>query len=215
MKFLSKIDIKTLLILVLLVIIVLMRACGDNNYGINTNQGETVNVDGKPHIVIKHTRDTTYLKKDTVIYRKGKDIYRDSIVYVDVPMKVDTTEILKDYFASVSYKDTIQLNDSLGSILISDLISKNRIQNRKVSASINQKIINDTLILKEKPRRQLYVGVNTSANKQELFNSVGAGLLYKDRKDKIFSLGVGLQQQNSTYIPYLQGGLYWKIKLKD
>lgn len=216
MKFISKLDVKTLLIIVLIIIIVLMRACGDGGSNISSTPGQTVNVDGKPHVIIRHTRDTMYVKKDTVIYRKGKDIYHDVPVYVEVPKDVDTTEILKDYFASVTYKDTINLNDSLGSINITDVISKNRIQERKFTASINKTIIKDTIILKEKPRRQLYVGVNTSVVRQDLFNSVGAGLLYKDRKDKVFSLGLGVQQSPSVNLtPYIQGGIYWKIKLKE
>lgn len=214
MKFLTKIDIKTLLILVLIVVIVLMRACdgGKNN---TTTPGQTVNVNGKPYVVIKHTRDTQYIPKNVVKYKKGETIYRDTPIYIDIPSDVDTFEILKDYYSKITYRDSITLDDSLGNITITDVISKNRIFDRKLVANINKMVITDTVILKEMARRQMYIGVNSSFTKENFVNSVGAGLLYKDRKDKVFSLGVGMQTYNNTLIPYLQGGLYWKIKLKN
>lgn len=209
-----KLDIKTLLILVLIAVILFMRAC-DGRKNITSKPGDVVNVDGKPHIVVKHTRDTVYIPKQTIVYKKGEDIYHEVPVYVEIPNDVDTTEILKDYFASVTYKDTIKLNDNLGEIKLTDVISKNRIQDRKFEANVKQQIIRDSIILKEKVRRQLYIGINSSFTSQNFVNSVGTGFIYKDKKDKVFLFGVGAQQSpSSTLTPYIQGGLYWKIKLK-
>lgn len=213
-KLFSKFDIKDILIFVLIIVILLMRACGGKTTN-TTNPGQTVNVNGTPHVIIKHVIDTQYIRKDTVIYKKGKDMYHETPVYVELPNDVDTASILKDYYSSVTYKDTIKLNDSLGVVRITDVISKNKIQNRTFSASINKIVIRDTLILKEKPRRQLYVGVNTSFTQLNVVNGVGVGLIYKDRKDKVFSAGVGIQQTRPMILtPYVQGGLYWKIKLR-
>ena len=216
-KFLCKIlklDIKTLLILVLIAVILLMRAC-DGRKNITSKPGDVVNVDGKPYVVVKHTRDTIYIPKKTVVNKKGEDIYHEVPVYVEIPKDVDTAEILKDYFASVTYKDTIKLNDNLGEIRLNDVISKNRIQDRKFEADVKQQIIRDSIILREKVRRQVYIGINSSFTSQNFVNSVGTGFIYKDKKDKVFLLGVGAQQSpSSTLTPYIQGGLYWKIKLK-
>lgn len=209
-----KLDIKTLLIIILIITILLMRAC-DRPNDVTTTNGGTVKVDGKPYTIVKHTTDTIYVPKNIVVYKKGQDIYHDIPVYVNVPKDVDTNEILKDYFASVTYTDTITLTDSLGQIKITDVVSKNRIQDRKFEANIKEKIIRDSIILKEKARRQLYFGINGSFTQQSFINSVGVGFIYKDKKDKVFLLGVGAQQNPTTTLtPYVQGGLYWKIKLK-
>jgi hypothetical protein len=37
--------------------------------------------------------------------------------------------------------------------------------------------------------------------------------MYQTPKNKIFGLGVGLQN-GSTITPYVNGSVYWKIKLK-
>ena len=212
-KILCKIDLKTLLILLLIIVIVLMRACGGD--GESTKPGQTVYVQGKPYEVIKHVRDTVYVDKKTVITKSGKDIYHDVPVYIEVPKKIDTAQILKEYYSSVTYKDTLKLNDNLGEIKITDVISKNKIESRTFVADVKERTIIDTLILKEKLKRQLYFGINSSFNKIDVVSSVGAGFMYKDKKDKVFTLGVGLQQAApNTLTPYLQGGLYWKIKLK-
>ena len=60
-------------------------------------------------VVITHI-DTVVQVKDTTIYKKGKDIRHDSIIYVEVPVdrKIDTAAILKDYFAKVVYRDTLK-----------------------------------------------------------------------------------------------------------
>jgi hypothetical protein len=57
----------------------------------------------------------------------------------------------------------------------------------------------------------MFVGFQMGLDKKDIFNYGGLGLLYKDKKDKIFSLGIGI---NSNQMPTIMGGVYWKIKLK-
>jgi hypothetical protein len=50
-------------------------------------------------------------------------------------------------------------------------------------------------------------------------NSVGAGLLINSKSDKIYNLGIGVNNRttdgtNGEFTPYIRGGVYWKIKLK-
>ena len=52
-----------------------------------------------------------------------------------------------------------------------------------------------------------------------MVSNVGAGLLIKTKKDKIYNLGVGVSNRvtdgtNGTLSPYIGGGVYWKIKFK-
>ena len=209
---LSIIDTKTLFILLLILVIVLMRACGGNK---TISTDNIIYVQGKPYEVIKHVRDTVFVPKTTIITKKGDDIYHEVPVYIEVPKNVDTFQILKEYYANVTYKDTLILNDSLGDVKITDVISKNRIKSRNFIANVKERTITDTLILKEKSKRQLYFGINTTFNKQDIIGSAGVSFLYKDKNDKVFTLGIGTQQtQSNILIPYIQGGTYWKIKIK-
>ena len=40
------------------------------------------------------------------------------------------------------------------------------------------------------------------------------GILYKDKKDKMWGLDVGALNVNSTIQPYIGGSMYWKISFK-
>ena len=127
-----------------------------------------------PIIVI--TTDTLEIKHDSLIYRKGKDIRKDTIIYdtISVSTLVDTLAILKEYFAKHIYKDTINIQD--GTIAITDTISKNAIFGRSVSASIKHKIIKEVreLRIPYQPKGELYIGGNATTK-----GTLGAGLIYK------------------------------------
>lgn len=202
----NKIDFKTIIIVVLVIIILLMRTCTPS-----PKTGETVYVGGKPYEVIKKVIDTQYVPKSFVVMKKGKDIYHDTTIYVSVLQNIDTTVILKDYFAQNIFKDTLNLKDKLGYISIIDTIQKNNIFGRSYNAKVNQIIIKDTTILKEKLRNQVYVGGNLGTDNTGLFNYFGPSILLKTKTDKIYNLGVGINNNKGFSI---QGGMYWKIKLK-
>lgn len=202
----NKIDFKTIIIVVLVIIILLMRTCTPS-----PKTGETVYVGGKPYEVIKKVIDTQYVPKSFVVMKKGKDIYHDTTIYVSVLQNIDTTVILKDYFAQNIFKDTLNLKDKMGYISIIDTIQKNNIFGRSYNAKVNQIIIKDTTILKEKLRNQVYVGGNLGTDNTGLFNYFGPSILLKTKTDKIYNLGVGINNNKGFSI---QGGMYWKIKLK-
>ena len=92
--------------------------------------------------------DVRYIKGDSIPYKvyenkpvPYKVVYRDTVtaydttildgdtVYVQVP--VDTALILRDYFATVIYADTVK-NDSSALIVINETLTKNRIASRQV-----------------------------------------------------------------------------------
>lgn len=206
-KDLLKIDLKTVIILVLVAVILLMRACGS----ISFDKGKTVYIDGKPFEVVKHTTDTQYVPKRYTVTKKGEDIYHDTTIYVNVPQDVDTANILKEFYAKNVYKDTLRLKDSLGYVTLTDTIQKNSILVRTFDAKVNQMIIKDSVILKEKLRNQIYIGGNLGAQTNGVFNYFGPSVLLKTKTDKIYNLGAGINNNNGISV---QGGLYWKIKLK-
>ena len=204
---LLKLDLKTLLIIALVLIVILMRACGDG--GSNT-PGETIKVDGKKYEVLNRTVDTLKVPVKTVEYRKGKEIYVETPIYVEIPAKVDTLSILKDYYAKRVYIDTLKLKDDLGFIVVNDTVSQNSLLGRMWDAQVNKTTIKEQIIVKELPRNQVYIGLVGGFDKQNIVNFAGPSLLLKTKKDKIYSIGVGYSGDKSVSI---QGGIYWKIKL--
>ena len=166
-------------------------------------------IDGKPYEVIKHTIDTVDIVKTKVVTKKGEDIYHDSTIYVPIPMNVDTLQIIKEYFAKNVYKDTLQLPDSLGSVYVQDTISKNKIESRKYTASVKQRTIKETLIVKDLPKSHIYYGLNMSLDKPNFVHSIGGGLMLQTKTDKIYSLSVGV---TSNLTPVIGTSLYWKLK---
>ena len=183
--------------------------------------GRTVRIDGKKYEVIKHDIDTFEVVKTKVVTKKGADIYHETIVEKEViiPAVVDTAALLKDYYSKVLYKDVLVLPDSLGTVAVTDTISQNKILGRTFDAKVKERTIKETLIVKEPARNQVYYGLNGGFNKADVVSSVGAGIMLKTKKDKIyqFTLGVNNRVVDGTtggFSPYVGFGTYWKIKVK-
>ena len=202
--------------IVLLIVIVVFQQCGGNK----TKTGEIVKVDGKKYELIKHEIDTFEIVKTKVVTKKGEDIYHETIKEVIIPTIVDTQALLQDFFAKNIYKDTLQLPDSLGTIAMIDTITQNKILGRTFNASVKQRVIKETTIVKELPKTQVYYGFMGGFNKVDVVSSIGAGALIKTKKDKIYQLGIGVVNKvgsdgtNGVLSPFINGGVYWKIKFK-
>ena len=183
--------------------------------------GKKVFIAGKAYEVIKHEIDTIDIVKTKVVTKKGEDIYHETIVEKEViiPTVIDTMALLKDYYSKVLYKDTLVLPDSLGIVALNDTISQNKILGRTFNASVKQRTIKETTIVKELPKTKLFYGLEGGFNKADFVSSVGAGVLINTKKDKIYQLGLGVTNQttdgvNGGFTPYVRGGVYWKLKLK-
>jgi len=183
--------------------------------------GKKVFVNGKAYEVIKHDIDTIDIVKTKVVTKKGEDIYHETIKH-DTAIKlinVDTVALLHDYFAKNIYKDTLHLPDSLGIVSLIDTITQNKILGRTFNASVKQRTIKETMIVKELPKTKVFYGLEGGFNKADFVSSVGMGVLINTKKDKIFQLGLGVNNKttdgtNGGFTPYVRGGVYWKIKLK-
>jgi hypothetical protein len=104
-------------------------------------------------------------------------------------------------------------------VAVTDTISQNKILGRTFNASVKQRTIKETTIVKELPKTQVYYGFTGGFNKEDVVSNVGTGLLIKTKSDKIYQIGVGVANRvtdgtNGTLSPYIGGGVYWKIKLK-
>jgi hypothetical protein len=183
--------------------------------------GKKVFIAGKAYEVIKHEIDTVDIVKTKVVTKKGEDIYHETIVEKEVliPAVIDTAALLKDYYSKVLYKDVLVLPDSLGTVAVTDTISQNKILGRTFNANVKQRTIKETTIVKELPKTKVFYGLEGGFNKADFVSSVGAGVLINTKKDKIYQLGVGVDNRttdgtNGSFSPYLRGGVYWKIKFK-
>lgn len=194
------------IIVILVIIILLMRSCN----GGDPKPGNIIKVDGKKYEVIKHTIDTQYVKTTKTVVKEGATIYVEKPVYVDVPTNVDTTSILKDYFAKYPYKDTLQLNDSLGYIAVLDTIFKNKIYKRTWDAHVNKITVKETTIVKELPRIQVFAGFDLGFEYYKTGNA-GIDLTLKTKKDNLYRIGIGM---NTRLNPTFQFGMLWKISLR-
>ena len=179
------------LIIVALVIIIFMISKG--LYAPNLRPIEIIKID-----TIESVHDTT-------IYKPGKKILKDTTIYDTTYLlaKIDTGEILKDYFAKNVFKDTISFAE--GSVSLVDTISQNKILGRIFKASITQKTIHVTRELRTPPpppKAALYWGI--MATKQDEKFGYGGGLMYKTANKGIFQL-------NYTNNRQIQVGYYSKI----
>jgi len=198
----KKIDFKTIIIVGLIITIFCLRFCNVKP------EGKIVTIDGKSYEVIKHTVDTLYVPTVQTVYKRGKDIYREVPVYVELPGRIDTVEVITDYYSKVVYKDTLKLKDSLGYVSITDTIFKNSILGRVWDSHINKITINDRMIVKELPKNQFYLGGKLGLNNNTVFTSFGPSVMLKTKKDRVFSVGVGLGPNKTVQY---QGGVYIKL----
>jgi len=185
------------------------------------NIGKTTVVDGKRYEIIKEIHDTTELEKVKTLWKKGIDIVHTTIVH-DTAIKlvnVDTAALLHDYFAKNIYNDTLRLPDSLGFVFLNDTITKNKIEGRKFTAKVKERVINNTTIVKELPKTKMFYGLEGGFNKADVISHLGMGLLINTKSDKIYQLGIGVANRTTDgtsgkLSPYIGGGVYWKIRLK-
>jgi hypothetical protein len=97
----------------------------------------------------------------------------------------------------------------LGTIDVTDTISRNKIIGRKWNAQIKEKTITNTTIVKELPKNQVYAGISGVVGNSNVL--VGPQLTLKTKKDNIYGLNVYLDNNLNKYIGF---NLAWKIKLK-
>jgi hypothetical protein len=183
------------------------------------NIGKTIMVAGKPYEVIKEIHDTTEVTKTKVVTKKGADIVHETIKEVKIPAVVDTAALLHDYFTKNIYKDTLRLPDSLGYVFLTDTITKNQILGRTFNARVKQRVITNTTIVKELPKTKIFYGIEGGFNKADVVSHLGLGVLINTKSDKIYNLGIGVANRttdgtNGKLSAYINGGVYWKIRLR-
>lgn len=215
---LSNVDLKTILIICLLAFGLYQWQCGKGN---DTKKNDTVKIDGKKYEVLKHDIDTVEVVKTKVVTKKGEDIYHEVIEH-DTLIKlvnVDTASILRDYLATVIYKDTLHLPDSLGTVALLDSITKNRLVSHTFDAKVRERIIKETTVLKELKAKWYYgAEIMLAPSDKWALNGVSAGLVYKGVKNNYLGKVTGgfvAPMPGTQMKPFIGGGIYKKIGKKE
>lgn len=192
------------LVIGVLILIVLLQRCG----------GNTPETPPAPKIdtVIKYITVHDTVKGKTKYIKGETDTSWITVIdYVpdsNYPLLLKQYKALGDrHFKTNVYRTKFPIK--YGSANVTDSIFGNEL----ISSSLELDVIfpekTITIVKPLPPVRQLYVGTFITGDKQSFINSVNVGLLYKDRKDKIFGLSVGYN--NVGTIQY-GASSYWKIK---
>ena len=196
-------NILSIAILILAVIIVLQRS------------NSSPDIIEKPIVI----RDTIWQKKDNVIYTSPKVVQTIPLKIISEKYLPDPNydklvlqyqELVKLHLAKNIQKDSVQI-DSIGFVKVTDTVQNNIVQNRKWEYNIKYPIIKETIIEPPKKINQLYIGGGLQGNQYNIINSINGGILYKNKKDQLYGLSIGVNT-NGQVIYGLSS--YWKIKFK-
>lgn len=203
----SKPNFSFIIIILLTLVIILQRTCSKSAK--TADDKITIKTD----TVWKHTHDTVYkdvkvvekvfVKPENVNYYPGETI--DTC-------KARFQNLLKEHLVRTVYSDTLKL-DSLGTIVVRDTVWINKLYGKR-SYTKNYKIpqVTKTITItkQEEPKRQLYVGLNGFANRNDI-TAFSPGFIYKTKKDQIYQASVGVSFDGTVTYGF---GTYWKIKIK-
>ena len=196
-------NILSIAILILAVIIVLQRS------------NSSPDIIEKPIVI----RDTIWQKKDSVIYTSPKVVQTIPIKIISEKYLPDPNydklllqyqELVKLHLAKNIQKDSVKI-DSIGFVKVIDTVQNNIVQNRKWEYNIKYPIIKETVIQPSKKVNQLYIGGGLQGNQYNIINSINGGILYKNKKDQIYGLSVGINTNGQVVYGVSS---YWKIKFK-
>lgn len=185
-----------IIIAVLLLVIIAMRECSPTQ-----NCAECDNQ------TIIH--DTTIIQGDSIPVPYPVHHYDtiDSIVYRDIPAKVDTAAILADYFAQNFYLKRELVNDSDLLVRFDALVTENRLQFIRPYVQLKRRtIINHytTVIEAEKPRNKYYAGLGLGRSLTSFGLAPSVALL--NRKGNLYSIHYDVLHKEGYFT------MYWKIR---
>ena len=196
-------NILSIAILILAVIIVLQRS------------NSSPDIIEKPIVI----RDTIWQNKEKVIYTSPKVVQTIPLKIISEKYLPDPNydnlilqyqELVKLHLAKNIQKDSVQI-DSIGFVKVTDTVQNNIVQNRKWEYNIKYPIIKETIIEPPKKINQLYIGGGLQGNQYNIINSINGGILYKNKKDQLYGLSIGVNTNGQVVYGVSS---YWKIKFK-
>jgi hypothetical protein len=154
-------------------------------------------------IVERVTVDTLYVTKDTTIFKNGKTIFRTKVDTVEIPVYIDTTGVIKDYYTKYVYSDTLNFNEH-GSIVLKDTITQNSIQNRLIDANLSTVYITKEITKTQTPKVEYYIGGGVGLGGQNFLNNMTSSILVRSKKRTLYGIEGGLTTSplENTIKPY-------------
>lgn len=183
---------------------------------------ELVTVNGKVYELLSRQVKIIEVEKIVTQFKQGKSIYVETQIPVEVLIstQVDTMEILKDYYSTRIYSDTLIVED-LGYVSVIDSISENKIQSRTFEANLIQRTITETLIVKQLPKLQIWTGfvVATDLQPQAGVRQVnikhtrlGASLGVTSKRRTHIGVDLGVSVHEAVLTPYVGVRYLWQIR---
>lgn len=196
--------------------------------------GEIINIGGVDYELIETIYDTIYVHTHRIdsVY-VPRYVERIRVDTVKLPVIVDSLEIIKAYFSTNRYYDTIDMiidlpadmkmkADSvvyvgLGNIVVRDDISQNEIIARQIEWNYKFPIIYNTKIVKELPKRQFFIGVSSGINSNFEIANISTNIYLKSKDNKLYRVDFGAiplyrENYNITILPYIGASVAWPIK---
>lgn len=194
---------KNIVIAVLVVTILLMKACQKP-------------VKPCPEYISKVKSDTTIVHDTVYVKHEVTGTVKPTKVKTIPNVKKDTT-IVNNCEDTVIFNNDIPI-DSVGFINIEDTVTNNEIVGRKYKAVYNIPTITNTITIRDsvfikeniKKRTQWYIGGELGGDQYDPFKTIGAGILIKNKKDGIFGAKINLDLNGKVTYGIQK---YFKIKL--
>jgi hypothetical protein len=163
-----KVNLNTFLIVAGFIVFWFLSQCG-KPAGSEIPNGDTIRVettkivDNSTHEILKPVHHT-YYKTDSI--------------FIAVPAAVDTEDVIRKYFTTNVYTDT--LTDSLIQAFITDTIEKNMLKARRFQYKIlRPQTVVHNLILEESTRNKIFVGAFADYSPPYLSAGISAAVLNK------------------------------------
>lgn len=182
-----------IIIVILLLLLFLQREC-------NTHQP----CPECPEIVFDTIHDS--VSYPVTIY-VPKPIYKDTGTTKWRYHKIDTSQILADYFSKNFYLDTL-LNDTNALIIIADTITRNKITYRLPTINIFPHTITQTTYIKNNltPNRKLFIGAGIGRNINQF--GLSPSLMYITKKENAYTISYDILNKDICFT------IFWKVKFK-
>lgn len=165
--------------------------------------GKTVTKDEIP----KSKIDTQWIPTKPEVIYKDKLVPKEVILRDTFYKDVDTLSILKDYFATKIYNDTLMFEN--GTVSIKEKISENKIKDRKVVLIAKQAVITKSEYFYEVPRNKYFIGGSIMINRNAVSNSFTVDGVMIPKNDRLL-YRVGYDVINNNIVV---GGAY-KLRIK-
>jgi hypothetical protein len=208
--------------IIIVILVILLSLVSFDPFGVMPKRTKTVEK------IVKIQGQELHPVEDSVVEEEPieEHVCPENIVEVEVEklvpvlQTVDTSEILKIYYAKSIQKDVLNLPNNIGTLTLIDTISQNKVVGRSFESKVKKQIVRDTVRIPEIPKNLLYFGIESNLDKPDLINNIGFGLMYKTKGDKIYKVTMGVNNRvvsgttSGVFTPYIGGGVYWKINLK-